>query len=667
MENNGRYAAFISYTHSDAAWARWLHRSLETYSVPKALRGKSAPIGVLDRRIGKVFLDEAELGSSSDIDVSIQEALAQSSSLIVICSPAAANSPRVSEEIRLFQDAYGRDRIFCLIVDGRPSVAKRGLTNELECFPELLLQGSEPLAADARGDRSKRRDARDRLLAGLMDVGFDELRQRELTRRNRRLLTVSVVSSTITVGAVALSIFAFSARQEATLQRDIAELETRKSDKVLEFVLESFQSADPYESNGLEITAEEILERSLQRVDADLVEEPEIQRKMRDSMAKIYYRLGEYRISESLLRSNLAQIDPTDLPAEYYEGSGHLAITLIELGEYEEAEELLRGQLEYDRQWSGSVLQIGGDLNDLGRLLKDQGNMEEAEQLLREAVEILEPTDEGSETLMIAYNNLAIVLMQTSQFGEARIFYDKTIKLRTETFGPDHPYVARAENNLGVLLYSLDDIEEARVYLEKGLRKRRAAFGDEHAEVAESTYNVAQIYMELSQFDAALESFNRALELDAASLGAEHVSVAYDLLGIGRTHAAADDWPAAGPFIDKALSIAEPKLNSTHQLMRGIRSLKAAYEYRLGRFEAAVLTSAKLRSTHDPDNEAIPPSVLLAEGINLLSVHAQGGSIDKSELQELISALERSDRRVETSILRVLQDACTELGCGAPD
>ena len=29
-----RYKAFISYSHADEKWARWLQRSLENYKVP---------------------------------------------------------------------------------------------------------------------------------------------------------------------------------------------------------------------------------------------------------------------------------------------------------------------------------------------------------------------------------------------------------------------------------------------------------------------------------------------------------------------------------------------------------------------------------------------------------------------------------------------------------
>ena len=42
-----KYKAFISYSHSDEKWARWLHRSLENYRVPKRLVGQPSAVAEL--------------------------------------------------------------------------------------------------------------------------------------------------------------------------------------------------------------------------------------------------------------------------------------------------------------------------------------------------------------------------------------------------------------------------------------------------------------------------------------------------------------------------------------------------------------------------------------------------------------------------------------------
>ena len=49
QDNNFKYWAFISYSHADEEWAKWLHKSLETYRVPRKLVGRKTPHGEIPR------------------------------------------------------------------------------------------------------------------------------------------------------------------------------------------------------------------------------------------------------------------------------------------------------------------------------------------------------------------------------------------------------------------------------------------------------------------------------------------------------------------------------------------------------------------------------------------------------------------------------------------
>lgn len=87
-----RYRAFVSYSHRDETWARWLHKAIETYRVPSRLVGTTTAAGVIPRRLAPIFRDRDELPSATDLGGKVDEALAASANLIVICSPAAATS-----------------------------------------------------------------------------------------------------------------------------------------------------------------------------------------------------------------------------------------------------------------------------------------------------------------------------------------------------------------------------------------------------------------------------------------------------------------------------------------------------------------------------------------------------------------------------------------------
>jgi eukaryotic-like serine/threonine-protein kinase len=67
-----------------------------------------------------VFRDRDELPSAGDLGETITAALNDSAALVVICSPAAANSRWVNAEIAAFRASGRVDRIFCFVVAGDP-------------------------------------------------------------------------------------------------------------------------------------------------------------------------------------------------------------------------------------------------------------------------------------------------------------------------------------------------------------------------------------------------------------------------------------------------------------------------------------------------------------------------------------------------------------------
>ncbi len=112
-----------------------------------------------------------ELASATDLGAVINEALLGSACQIVICSPQAAKSRWVNEEILAFKRLGREDRIFCLIVGGEPNASENPAQAEDECFPPALrfklgadgqLSGvrTEPIAADARPGKDGRNNAK---------------------------------------------------------------------------------------------------------------------------------------------------------------------------------------------------------------------------------------------------------------------------------------------------------------------------------------------------------------------------------------------------------------------------------------------------------------------------------------------------------------------------
>ncbi len=213
------YSAFISYRHTplDEAVAKKLHSLLENYSVPRDIQ-KATGI----RKLRRVFRDQEELPLSADLGADIHTALEGSEWLIVLCSPRYLESRWCNAEIDYFISLGRRDHILALLLDGEPE----------ESFPQQLryavVNGKtvevEPLAGDVRAKDEaaalrKLKDEKLRLLAPMLGVGYDQLRQR--ARRRKRRIAVSVTAACFALLAGLLG-YTLKKNAEVRVERDRA-------------------------------------------------------------------------------------------------------------------------------------------------------------------------------------------------------------------------------------------------------------------------------------------------------------------------------------------------------------------------------------------------------------------------------------------------------------
>ena len=295
------YRAFISYSHQDKAIATWLHTNLERYRLPEKLVGKSTPLGDVPKRLTPIFRDQDELPASGNLGTELQDALSRSLFLIVICSPASAQSKWVDEEIRQFKMLHGSDKVLALIVDGEPNA--KPATAEQECFSPALKcvvapngaltnKTCEPIAADLRKHADGKRLAILKLISGLTALRLDDLVQREAARRMRTLVQISAASFVAAVFAVGLAVYANDRRLDANIQREIAEQEAANARAVSDFLVNSFASANSAQENPNDITARSILDRGSQRIAIELKNQPLVQSRLSATIALAFNNLG---------------------------------------------------------------------------------------------------------------------------------------------------------------------------------------------------------------------------------------------------------------------------------------------------------------------------------------------------------------------------------------
>ena len=198
------YDAFISYRHveRDRKWAEWLIDALERYRVPKSLQERGLP-----PRLRKIFRDEDEVPASADLNDQIKQALTASRFLIVVCSPYTPRSKWVEREIELFNSLGRGDQVLALLTEGEPSdsfpsgmLVRACQVADSDGSTRIVKEDKEPLAADVRPRKGQsaeklKRFALLRLVAVILGVKFDDLRQRDQERERSGKLKWAAVAT----------------------------------------------------------------------------------------------------------------------------------------------------------------------------------------------------------------------------------------------------------------------------------------------------------------------------------------------------------------------------------------------------------------------------------------------------------------------------------------
>ena len=554
-----KYWAFLSYSHRDASWANWLHRSVESYRPPKALVGTLGERGPVPRRLSPLFRDREELATATDLGTVIAEALRQSACQIVICSRQSAKSKWVNEEILAFKRLGRDDRIFCLIIDGEPNASDNPATADEECFPPALRYKldaagnlsstrTEPIAADARPGKDGRNNAKLKLIAGVLGVGFDALRRREAQRRTRRLVAIA---SAMTVGMIAttgLATYALVQRGAAQRQSIRAEAEAETAKQTTKFLVDLFRISDPSEARGNTVTAREMLDKGATRIDAELSRQPAIQATLFDTVGTVYMGLGLYKQARPLLeravgtRRHLLDSDPV----ANSDSLNHLGDVLTLQAEFTIAERTFRESIAKLRaQPASSARQaaLARSLHGLGMALSNQGTLPEAEQQLRAALVMQralfgEVNGEVARTL----EDLGQVVDQRGDLKAAIPLMQSAMAIQRQLHGTDpHPDLAEAINNLALVYEENGDHDDAEKLFRDGLAMNRLLLGDKHKEIAIGLSNLAYVLQEKGDLARAEATFRQTLAMQRELLGNVHPDVAMTLNNLAYVYAALHD------------------------------------------------------------------------------------------------------------------------------
>jgi tetratricopeptide (TPR) repeat protein len=569
-----RYFAFFSYSHRDEPLADWLHSQLEKFRVPAHLAGQLTENGIVPKRLTPIFRDQHELAAADDLGEEIEDALAKSRFLIVLCSPNAASSRWTNAEIETFKRTRPDGCVLAAIAAGEPFASEIPGREHEECFPPALRQKfdrrgrptgkrAEPLAADLRGDGEAQRLGLMKLIAGMLGIGLDDLLQREATRRQRRLAVLAAASLAGMAVTTSLAITAIQARDAARDQRREAEGLVAFMLGDLKDKLEPIGKLDALDGVGSRVLAYYSKQNASELSDAALLQRSQAL----SLMAEVAYERGDLDTSERLYR-------------EAMQGT---------------AEAIRRNPGDPQRifEHAQNVYWIGDIAMQRGHLDAAEGRWREYKRLATRMVSLAPDNMKWRMESEYAEADLGEVLLRQRRFGEAATQFSQALQT-IDALATADPRNRDYQSSLALALAWLADAKSSQGQLASAIALRQRLVGLLERLVAQSRGDVAfreqvidahrglaNLYDDVGQRDLAFQHFNAAVATSqdlvateplnsnwAAALARSRLSLATYFLEQGQEDAANEQVDAACNVYGR-LSSREPKVPDWVQGLQG--------------------------------------------------------------------------------------------------
>ena len=406
-------------------------------------------------------------------------------------------------------------------------------------------------------------------------------------QRYRAMITVALIFLLVTFGQ----------QFRVMYERDIAIKKGEIANQVQAFMVSLFEISDPSEARGDSITAREILDRGVEKINATLNEQPEEKSALMHTMGVVYRKLGLYQMSAKLLKQALDMrqqilsgdsLEVADSLSEY----GNL---LREQGLYDQVEELyLQALMIYKNELGLNHLSVADMFNVLGEVHFNKGEYDQAHEYYEKALGI-KVARLGSEhpSVALTYTNLGVVYLNKGEYSRAIEQHEKAISIRINKLGKRHPELGNSYNYLGVVYMIIGEYARAIEYYEKALTIKYNALGEVHPSIAMTYNNLGIVYEYTGEYDRSIDYYEKAVLLRIDTLGEKHPSVAVTYNNLGVVYGNIGEYERVLEYYLKALPIFVDSLTENHTNVAMTYSNLAAVYKNMENYDLAIKHAEK--------------------------------------------------------------------------
>ena len=318
------------------------------------------------------------------------------------------------------------------------------------------------------------------------------------------------------------------AQKKAEANEKKATTEAAKSRHVADFMKQTLEAVGPSVALGRDTTMlREVLNRTAQRLDEGLKQEPAVEAELRHTIGQVYRAIGEYNNAEEMLRE-AAAIRRTVHGAE--------------------------------------SLELAESLEGLAWVLRNLGEYAQALTLLREALPIRRKLlgDEDATVAALLYHLALVCWNYPDEIDLIEALYRDALAARKKRFGQEHPDIALLLQGLGILLERQGKFHEAELVYRESLAMRRKVRGEDHGDVAESLLSVAGVVTRQNRLQEGEALYREVLAVCGNLFGREHPGMVNTLQHLGRVLVLRGEISEAESLFRQALAILKKHYGQDH-------------------------------------------------------------------------------------------------------
>jgi eukaryotic-like serine/threonine-protein kinase len=386
------------------------------------------------------------------------------------------------------------------------------------------------------------------------------------------------------------------------LARDAAAEERDRAQQVSAFMVDVFSKADPFNAQGREATAKDLLDRGAEEIRQNSNLQPEVRAQLLESIGLAYRRQGLYNAAIPLfeqaveIRRQARPPNSNNLAAAL----ANLAQALSDAGRLAGAEAYLQQALAQSQSGDAAPSALTADiLFQYGHfLLNVKSDPEHARRLFDEALRIYRSSP-GDQHLGIAetLSAIASVAIWSGDFVIAEQYQRQVMNLTRNTVR-NHPDHAVALTQLGYILTQRGKYAEAQQMLSEALDIDRSVFGAENQRLASIEALLGTVYERQGDLKRAMSSTEDALRITVNRQGPTHYMTGYYLDALANLYLDANNLTAAESSAREALAVYENTLPARHLYVSATRRVLGETLMRRGQLTSA---ETELRSALDID------------------------------------------------------------------